>query len=140
VVPRSDDEGEFGEGRREPMLWVEFYAEFVVAAADVLDEGVSSADHADRAEPFEATHRPESALEPTMIRLDRIIPVLLHDVAHGRQQLIEYPRVGRCWSVLTSLGREPCSRAWAKNRRVAARSRLADTNTSMTCPSWSIAR
>jgi hypothetical protein len=54
VVPRSDDEGEFGEGRREPMLWVEFYAEFVVAAADVLDEGVSSADHAGRAEPLVA--------------------------------------------------------------------------------------
>ena len=78
------------------MLWVEFHAQFVVAAADVLDEGVSSTDHAGRAEPFEATHRPESALEPTMIGLDRIIPVLLHDVARGRQQLIEYPRVGRC--------------------------------------------
>jgi hypothetical protein len=63
VVPRSDGEGEFGEGRREPMLWVEFHAEFVVAAADVLDECVSGADHAGRAEPFEATHRPESALE-----------------------------------------------------------------------------
>jgi hypothetical protein len=35
VVPRSDGEGEFGEGRREPMLWVEFHAKFVVAAADV---------------------------------------------------------------------------------------------------------
>ena len=35
VVPRSDGEGEFGEGRREPLLWVEFHAEFVVAAADV---------------------------------------------------------------------------------------------------------
>jgi hypothetical protein len=83
VVPRSDGEGEFGEGRREPMLWVEFHAEFVVAAADVLDECVSGADHAGRAEPFEATHRPESALESSMIRLDRIIPVLLHDVARG---------------------------------------------------------
>src|SRR5947209_3168984 len=88
VVPRSDGEGEFGEGRREPMLWVEFYAEFVVAAADVLDECVSGTDHAGRAEPFEATHRSESALEPTMIGLDWIIPVLLHDMAHGRQQLI----------------------------------------------------
>ena len=94
VVPRSD--GEFSEGRREPMLRVEFYAEFVVAAADVLDECVSGADYAGRAEPFEATHWPESGLEPSMIGLDWIIPVLLHDVAHGRQQLIEYPWVGRC--------------------------------------------
>ena len=46
VVPRSDGEGEFGEGRWEPMLWVEFHAEFVVAAADVLDEGVAGTDHA----------------------------------------------------------------------------------------------
>ena len=46
VVPRSNAEGEFGEGRREPTLWVEFHAEFVVAAADVLDEGVAGTDHA----------------------------------------------------------------------------------------------
>jgi hypothetical protein len=85
VVPRSDGEGEFSEGRREPMLWVEFHAEFVVAAADVLDECVSGADHAGRAEPFEATHRPESTLESPMIGLDRIIPVLLHDMACGRK-------------------------------------------------------
>jgi hypothetical protein len=71
-------------------MWVEFYAEFVVAAADVLDKCVSSADHTGRAEPFEATHRPESALEPAMIGLDWIVPVMLHDMAHGRQQLIEY--------------------------------------------------
>jgi hypothetical protein len=85
VVPRSDGEGEFGEGRREPLLWVEFHAEFVVAAAEVLDECVSGADHTGRAEPFEATHGPESGLERSMVGLDRIIPVLLHDVVRGRQ-------------------------------------------------------
>jgi hypothetical protein len=56
-----------------------------VAAADVLDECVSGADHAGRAEPLEATHGPESILEPSMIGLDWIIPVLPHDVARGRQ-------------------------------------------------------
>jgi hypothetical protein len=40
VVPRSDGEGEFGEGNREPMLWVLIYAEFVVATSEVLHEGV----------------------------------------------------------------------------------------------------
>jgi hypothetical protein len=85
VVPRSDGEGEFGEGRWELLLWVEFHAEFVVAAAEVLDECVSGADHAGRAEPFEATHGPESRLESSMVGLDWIIPVLLHDVARGRQ-------------------------------------------------------
>jgi hypothetical protein len=32
VVPRSDSEGEFGEGRRKPTLRVELHAEFIVAA------------------------------------------------------------------------------------------------------------
>jgi hypothetical protein len=36
VAPRSDGEDEFGEGRWEPLLWIEFHAEFVVAAAEVL--------------------------------------------------------------------------------------------------------
>jgi len=44
AVPRLGGEGEFGEGRREPMLWVELDAEFVVAAAEVLHERVSGAD------------------------------------------------------------------------------------------------
>jgi hypothetical protein len=96
VVPRSDGEGEFGEGRWEPMLWVEFHAEFVVAAADVLDECVSGTDHAGRAEPFEATHRPEPGRELSMIGLDQVIRVLLQDMARGWQQLIGHPRVGRC--------------------------------------------
>lgn len=71
-------------------------AEFVVAAADVLDEFMSCADYASRAEPFEATHGPEPGLEPSMIWLDRIIPVLLQDMARGQQQLIEHPRISRC--------------------------------------------
>jgi hypothetical protein len=39
--PCSDGEGQFGEDRREPVLRVGVHAEFVVAAAEVLDEGVS---------------------------------------------------------------------------------------------------
>ena len=37
---RSDSEGEFGEGSREPMPWIGIKAEFVAAAAKILDEGV----------------------------------------------------------------------------------------------------
>jgi hypothetical protein len=96
VAPRSDGEGELGKGRWEPLLWVEFHAEFVVAAAEVLDEGVSGTDHAGRAESFEATHRPEPGRESSMIGLDRVIRVLPQDMAHGRQQLIEHPRISRC--------------------------------------------
>jgi len=36
--------GEFGEGCREPMPWAGLHAEFVVAAAEVLDERVSGTD------------------------------------------------------------------------------------------------
>jgi sigma-70-like protein len=45
LTPRSDSEGEFGEGRRESMPWINIKAEFVVATAEVLNEGVSGADH-----------------------------------------------------------------------------------------------
>ena len=40
----SDGEGEFGEGLPDPMPRVEIKAEFVMAAVEILDEGVSCAD------------------------------------------------------------------------------------------------
>ena len=54
------------------MLWVEFHAEFVVDAAEVLDECVSGTDHAGREESFETTYWPQSGLESSIIGLDRI--------------------------------------------------------------------
>ena len=42
---RSDSEGELGEGRRESMPWINTKAELVVAAAEILDKGVSGADY-----------------------------------------------------------------------------------------------
>ena len=39
-VPRSDDGGEFGERGRDAMAWAGVDAEFVVPAADILDECV----------------------------------------------------------------------------------------------------
>ena len=44
-VPRSDGEGEFGERRREAQLCRDVGGEFVVAAAEVLDEGMPGGDH-----------------------------------------------------------------------------------------------
>jgi hypothetical protein len=44
-------------------------AEFVVAASQVLDERVPSADHSGRAEPFR-THRFQPGFEPTVIGFD----------------------------------------------------------------------
>lgn len=40
-----DGEGEFGEGRGESVVRVEVEGQFVVTAAQVLDEGMSCTDH-----------------------------------------------------------------------------------------------
>jgi hypothetical protein len=56
-------------------------AEFVVAAAHVLNKSVSGTDHSGRAKLFEAAHRPQSSLESTMICFDQVIAVLLSEMA-----------------------------------------------------------
>jgi hypothetical protein len=113
-----DGVGELGEGRRELSFRVDIDTEFVVAAPEVLDECVTGADHAGRAEPFQSAHRSQSCFESSMIGLDGIVCVLLHDMARGGQQLIEHSRVGRCpigghlaraWAVLEGAGEEPAS-------------------------------
>ena len=58
----SDGAGEFGEGFRDPMPWSDVKAEFVMAAVQVLDEGVPCADHSGGAKSFQATHRRQPGL------------------------------------------------------------------------------
>lgn len=60
MVPRSDGKGKFDEGGREPMAQVGIDSEFIVAASEVLDEGVPSTDHPGRTKLFQPTHRPPS--------------------------------------------------------------------------------
>ena len=67
---------------------------FVVAAADVLDEGVSGGDDSYAAELFEPAHRSQSGFQPSVIGFDRVISVLLGDMTGGGYQLVEHPRVG----------------------------------------------
>jgi hypothetical protein len=76
------------------MPWVAVHTEFVLAAAEILDECVAGTDHSCRTEPFQTTHRLQSGFEPSMIGLDGVIGVLLYDVACARQQLVEHPRIG----------------------------------------------
>lgn len=59
-------------------------SEFIVAASEVLDEGVPSTDHPGRMKLFGPTHRPQPGLEPPVIGVDGIIGVLLGDVTCGR--------------------------------------------------------
>jgi hypothetical protein len=87
-----------------------------VSTAKVLDECVPSTDHSRRTEPFQTTHRPQSDCEPSMIGLDGVMSVPLHDVACPRQRLAEHPRVGGSpvgghfagvWTVIEGAGEEP---------------------------------
>ena len=72
------------------MVQVEIEGQLVVSAAQVLDERMSSADHSCGAQPFETTHGSKPGLQPAVIGFDRIVCILLGDVAGGGQQLIEY--------------------------------------------------
>jgi hypothetical protein len=92
---RSDSEGEFSEGREEPLPWIGIKTEFVVVAAEVLDEGVPSADYLCSAEPFDTTHRSQPSLQSAVIVFDGVARVLLHHMTGGGQQLIEHPQIGR---------------------------------------------
>ena len=48
IGPYSDRKGKFGKDGRKPIPWVDIDAEFVVAAAKILDEGMPGADHSRR--------------------------------------------------------------------------------------------
>jgi len=70
-------------------------AEFVVTAAQVLNEGVPGGDGAQGAIAFQAAHRPQPSLEPPVVGLHRVVSVPVGDVAGGGQQLVKHPRVDR---------------------------------------------
>jgi hypothetical protein len=93
--PWSDGEGEFGEGGGEPVLRWDVGGEFVVAAPEILHEGMSGSDHGGRVEPFESAHRPEPGFEPAMICLDGVVGVLLGHVQRCRGEFVEDPQVCR---------------------------------------------
>ena len=136
----SDGKGEFGEDHREPAAGLGIEAEFVVSAAQVLDERMSATDHLGAAEPLQTSHRTSPGLQPAMISFDRVVGVLLHDVPRLGHELVEHRGYAGARSVVTSVGRRAPLSARAKNWRVAARSRFGEARTSMTCPCWSIAR
>ena len=73
IAPQLDGEGEFGEGRRQPIFRVGIRAEFVVAAAHVLNKSVSGANHSGRTQLFEAAHRPQPSLELKLNDLELIL-------------------------------------------------------------------
>ena len=69
----SDGEGKFSEDRLKPAAWLSVKSEFVVAVAQVLNEGVPAAVHLGAAEPFQAAHRTGPSLQPAMIGVDPVV-------------------------------------------------------------------
>lgn len=69
--------------------------EFVVPAREVLHKGVHGADYPCRTHSFEPVHRSQPGLNRPMISFDRIVGILLHDVAGGGRQLRDCARIGR---------------------------------------------
>jgi hypothetical protein len=82
-----------------------------------------------------ADHMAESL--PAMVSLDAVVGIPLGDVHRRGNQLVQDPRISGARSVRTSAGIVPARSARVKNRRAAAKSRRADSGTSMT---WPIAR
>ena len=76
----SDGHRELVECCADPVAGGDVGGEFVVAAAEVLDEGMPGGQGPRGAVALQAAHRPEPGLQPAVICLDRIIGVLLHGV------------------------------------------------------------
>ena len=92
-------------------------------------------------EALQSPHRAEPCLEPPVVGLHRIVRILLRDMEGTRNELIQNRRIRRC-PVRGHLDRCAASGqgpALVKNA-LAVRSRLRDSQTSMTCPCWSITR
>lgn len=108
-VPRcvagSDSEGEVVEGDAEPVAARDPGGNVVVAAAQVLNEGMSRSENPGRAVTLESSHRPEASLQPPVTCLDRVVRMPLHGVQARGNQLIGDSRVsGR--AVRRNLGRD----------------------------------
>ena len=69
---------------RALLHWVDINTEFVVAAAEVLDEGVSADHHARRSMGLQPAHRPESCLEAAVVAFDPVVLVLAGVMPGGR--------------------------------------------------------
>ena len=128
----SDGEGEVVEGDAEPVAALDLGSDVVVAAAQVLHEVMSRGEDPGGAVTLQPAHRPQPGLQPPVVRLNRVVRMPLNDMQGRGNQLIEHRRVeGR--AVGRDLDRDRASaQRPGEERRAAARSRRADSKTSMT--------
>jgi hypothetical protein len=71
-------------------------SQFVVAAPQVLDEGVPSDDDACRPVGLQPAHRPQSGLQPSVVAFASVVLLLAGVVERCRDQLVDHVRQGRC--------------------------------------------
>jgi hypothetical protein len=137
----SGRRGKLFEGSRKAKVDRFVKSQFVVSAAEILDEG-EPGDH-----DFGAVVGPESAhwaqvslgcpwSAPSM-RLFAYCSVRCQAASANSSSTFGYTAA---LSVTHFHGHAFRRSARSKNRRAAAASRRSDTNTSVTCPNWSIAR
>ncbi len=90
----SDGPGKLSEDCRDSGGGRGVESEFVVAAAQVLHEGVPGDDHL-RCSILQSAHRSEPALELAVIGLDRVVRVLIDMMPCGRSQFVQHSGVDR---------------------------------------------
>jgi hypothetical protein len=91
----SDGEREVVGGDAEPVAVGRVDGDVVVAAANVLHEGVAGGEDPCGAVTFQSAHRPEPGFQPSVVRLNRIVRVLLDCVPRRGDQLVHHARVDR---------------------------------------------
>jgi len=75
----------------DPVAGGDIGGEFVVAAAEVLHEGVPGGQGPRGPAAFQSAHRPQPGLQPAVIGLDRIVGIALDGVLwerEGRRQAV----------------------------------------------------
>ncbi len=123
----SDLVGELLERGGDPQRRGRVDSKFVVAATQVLDEGVPADDNPYAPVGPQPAHRSQPGLEPAVVALDAVVGVLLGVVERVREQLVDDVRERRRPVGCDLLG-PPMDRVIdRKNRRAALRSRRADT-------------
>lgn len=136
----SDDEGKVVEDDAKPVAVWGLGGDVVVAAAEILHEGMTWGEDPRGAMPLQPAHRPQPSFQPPVVCLDGVIRVTLDGVQRRGNQFVEHPRVGR-GAVGGYLGRDDAD-TQRPGEEVPCGGQVAprDNRTSMTWPCWSTAR
>jgi hypothetical protein len=105
VTGGSDGHCELVECCAGPMAGRDVGGEFIVAAAQILNERVPSGEDPRGPVALQAAHRPEPCFQPSVIGFDRVVRVALDGMQRRGDELIQDSRIGR-GAVGGDLGRD----------------------------------